>query len=188
MTLDSVMAKMRRACARQLYDEWGGYYLLQRLVYDESGIFKDDRGTLRIQTMPRYVDVRPLTRAQAMKYRCKTGEALQLIFNQGVNHMNSDYRAKKNLQTPITGVLPKPKTTEPVITRVIDEELIIHSSPKRDGRGALYVEARVIAIVEIDGVQYEHETVKRLPLRKRAKAKRRKRDAATQEPEDRRLH
>lgn len=45
----------------QLYDEWGGHYSVQRL---EGGV---------------YVDVRPLSRDEALTYRTRQDEVLELV-------------------------------------------------------------------------------------------------------------
>lgn len=64
MTLNADADAMRSALALQLYDEWGGHYILQRL----------DGGA--------YVDVRQLGRDEAMTYRTQQGEVLELVWPQ----------------------------------------------------------------------------------------------------------
>lgn len=64
MTLNADAAAMRAACATQLYDEWHGYYILQRL----------DGGA--------YVDVRRLIREEALIYRTASNEVLELKWLQ----------------------------------------------------------------------------------------------------------
>lgn len=60
MTLTDTAAAYRSALAAQLYDEWGGYYILQRL------------------TDGRYQDVRQLTREEAETIRLRVDEALEI--------------------------------------------------------------------------------------------------------------
>lgn len=62
MPLHSDASKNRALLVAQLYDEWGGYYILQRL---EAGAF---------------VDVRPLSRDEALTYRTANDEALLIVY------------------------------------------------------------------------------------------------------------
>lgn len=64
MTLTDTAAEYRSRLAAQLYDEWGGYYVLQRL------------------TDGRYQDVRPLTRDEAETIRLRGDEALMLVWSK----------------------------------------------------------------------------------------------------------
>lgn len=64
MTLTSTSAANRAALIVQLYDEWHGFYMLRRLF------------------MGAWIDVRPLDRAEALTYRCKSDEALELKWEQ----------------------------------------------------------------------------------------------------------
>lgn len=64
VTLNAGAAAMRAACAAQLYDEWHGYYVVQRL----------DAGA--------YIDVRQLSRDEAMTYRTQSDEVLELVWPQ----------------------------------------------------------------------------------------------------------
>lgn len=61
MTLTDTADSIRARLAAQLYDEWGGYYILRRLV---DG---------------RYQDVRPLNREEAETIRLHGDEALRLV-------------------------------------------------------------------------------------------------------------
>ena len=61
--MNDAAAANRVALVEQLYDEWHGYYVLQRL----------DGGT--------YVDVRPLSRDEALTIRPAPDEALELKWN-----------------------------------------------------------------------------------------------------------
>lgn len=63
MTLTAAAAN-RIACVAQLYDDWRGYYILQRIV---GGA---------------YVDVRQLSRDEAMTYRTKKDETLRLVWRE----------------------------------------------------------------------------------------------------------
>ncbi len=63
--LTETSAELRRRCALQLYDEWGGHYVLQQLI---CGV---------------WCDVRPLSRDEAMTFRMKDDEALELIYPRG---------------------------------------------------------------------------------------------------------
>lgn len=62
MTLAAAAAANRIACITQLYDEWRGFYVVQRL---DGGV---------------YVDVRPLARDEAMTYRTQSGEVLKIVY------------------------------------------------------------------------------------------------------------
>lgn len=62
MTLTDTAAEYRARLAAQLYDEWGGYYVLQRL------------------TDGRYQDVRQLTRDEAETIRLRHDEALLIMW------------------------------------------------------------------------------------------------------------
>lgn len=64
MTLTSTTATIRAQCSAQLYDEWHGFYMLRRLF------------------MSAWIDVRPLDRAEALTYRCKSDEAVELKWPQ----------------------------------------------------------------------------------------------------------
>lgn len=63
MTLSSDAAANRIACIEQLYDDWHGRYILQRI---EAGA---------------YVDVKPLSRDEALTYRTANDEGLKLVWN-----------------------------------------------------------------------------------------------------------
>lgn len=62
MTLAADAAANRIACIAQLYDEWHGRYIVQRIV---DGV---------------YVDVRQLSRDDAMTYRTAGDEVLKIVF------------------------------------------------------------------------------------------------------------
>lgn len=64
MTLAADATANRTALVAQLYDRWGGCYVVQRL----------DGGA--------YMDVRPLSRDEAMTYRTRSGEVLRLEYPQ----------------------------------------------------------------------------------------------------------
>lgn len=64
MTLTNTAATYRASLVAQLYDEWGGYYILQRL------------------TDGRYQDVRTLTRAEAETIRLREDESLLIVRNK----------------------------------------------------------------------------------------------------------
>lgn len=64
MTLNADAAANRIACVAQLYDAWQGHYVVTRI---EGGA---------------YVDVKPLTRAEALTYRTRQGEALKLEWSK----------------------------------------------------------------------------------------------------------
>lgn len=57
-------AANRIACIAQLYDEWGGHYIVQRI---DGGV---------------YVDVRKLSRDEALTYRTASGEVLRLEYGK----------------------------------------------------------------------------------------------------------
>lgn len=63
MTLAADAAANRISCVAQLYDQWLGCYILQRI---EGGV---------------YVDVRQLSRDEAMTYRTLKDEVLRLVWN-----------------------------------------------------------------------------------------------------------
>lgn len=64
MTLAADAAANRAALVAQLYDDWHGCYVVQRLV---NGA---------------YVDVRQLSREEAMMYRLRNDETLKLVYPQ----------------------------------------------------------------------------------------------------------
>lgn len=64
MTLAADAERNRLALIAQLYDEWHGFYILQRL---EVSV---------------YVDVRPLTREEAVECRLAHGQALSVRWPQ----------------------------------------------------------------------------------------------------------
>lgn len=64
MTLAADAAANRISCIAQLYDDWRGHYIVQRI---DGGV---------------YVDVRPLDRDEAMTYRTRVDEVLRLEWMQ----------------------------------------------------------------------------------------------------------
>lgn len=64
MTLTADAAANRIALVAQLYDDWRGHYIVQRI---DGGV---------------YVDVRHLSRDEAMTYRTQSNEALELVWPQ----------------------------------------------------------------------------------------------------------
>lgn len=64
MTLPADSAANRAALVAQLYDDWHGHYMVQVVL------------------LGRYVDMRPLDRAEALTYRCAASEALQVRWEQ----------------------------------------------------------------------------------------------------------
>ena len=64
MTLPADSAEHRIRNVRQLYDDWHGHY-----------------DVLQLQGAT-YVPIRTLTRAEALLYRCKRDEALQIVARQ----------------------------------------------------------------------------------------------------------
>lgn len=68
MTLAADSAANKDRLVAQLYDEWQGYYMLQQAQRDLFGV------------IVAYVDVRQLSREEALSYRCKAGEALRLVY------------------------------------------------------------------------------------------------------------
>lgn len=57
-------AANRIALVAQLYDDWHGHYIVQRI---DGGV---------------YVDVRPLSRDEALAYRAASDEVLRLVYPQ----------------------------------------------------------------------------------------------------------
>jgi hypothetical protein len=63
VTIYPTTAALRAALIVQFYDEWHGYYMLQMVM------------------LGKYVDVKPLSKAEALLYRAKPGEALRLVYD-----------------------------------------------------------------------------------------------------------
>ena len=62
--LTSTAADLRARNARKLYDEWSGYYVLRKLF------------------MGAWIDVRQLSRDEALTYRIAPDEALELRWSK----------------------------------------------------------------------------------------------------------
>lgn len=63
LDLLTAVADLKADLVHQLYDEWRGYYLLRRQVDGQC------------------LDVRPLSRAEALTYRCAPDESLRLVYD-----------------------------------------------------------------------------------------------------------